>query len=255
VKLFNIGNIMKKILLTSILYSSTLFSTNTPNNTYSYEVTPFISGILTDSKSGLKDDNYINAGISLGRNLKDSFFNQVEIAYMRSNNLGYKDSNGNTNANRLFINAVKKYALSEKLSAYGILGAGYQNITHESDDFKDSPLINYGLGLRYDIARYGIAIKGDVRHLISTKDNQNNIMYTFGLAMPLGRRSSEVIMATVPIVNEQSIMASIDWDDDKDGVLNSKDLCLDTINDRKVNKNGCEINNDNKDSILNNFYR
>ncbi|MDZ7818943.1 MAG: hypothetical protein U5K55_10105 [Aliarcobacter sp.] len=99
---------MKNILLSSMLCASSLFAASAPSNTYSYELTPFVSGILTDSKAGLKDDNYFNGGISLGKNIDDSFIDQIEIVYMRSDSLEYENSNGNTNVNRAFLNAVKK---------------------------------------------------------------------------------------------------------------------------------------------------
>jgi OOP family OmpA-OmpF porin len=238
---------MKKILLTSLLCSVSLFSASNPSNLYGYEVTPFASGILTDSKAGLDDNNYLNAGIALGKNLDDSFIDQVEIAYMRSDSLEYEGTNGNTNVNRLFLNAVKKFALTEKLSAYGLLGAGYQDVTQEIEDHEDSALVNYGLGLRYDIPYYGIALKGDVRHLLAFKNNQNSLMYTFGLALPLGKKYSETIAATVPVINEPVIeketieepIKAAPRDDDKDGVLNQFDKCPNTSPGVKVNKDGC----------------
>ena len=98
---------MKKLLLTSALCASILFAASNPSETYSYEITPFGAGILTDSKTGLADDHYFNAGLSLGKNLDDSFINQIEIAYLRSNNLKYENSAGNTNVNRIFINGIK----------------------------------------------------------------------------------------------------------------------------------------------------
>jgi OOP family OmpA-OmpF porin len=89
--------------------------------------------------------------------------------------------------NRIFINGIKKLPLSENFSAYALAGIGYQDVTQEAFENEDSALLNYGLGLRYDIPYYGISVKGDVRHLITTQ-NQNDIMYTLGLAMPLGKK-------------------------------------------------------------------
>jgi OOP family OmpA-OmpF porin len=263
---------MNKILLTSIFCSASLFSASSPSNLYSYEVTPFVSGILTDSKAGLDNDNYLNAGISLGKNIDDSFINQVEIAYMRSVSVDYENSNGTTNINRAFLNAIKRFALTEKLSAYGLLGAGYQDVTQELGDHEDSALLNYGIGLRYDIPYYGMAVKGDVRHLIALNNNQNDLMYTFGLALPLGKKYSETIAPTVPvIIDEPEIVEPVvepikaqPMDDDKDGVLNKFDKCPDTSPGVKVNKDGCveildlNINFDNnsvkiKDQYMNNL--
>ena len=230
---------MKNILLTSLLCTSTIFAASDPSKTYSYEVTLFTSGILTNSKVGLKDDNYFNPGISLGKNLDNSFIDQLEIAYLRSESVGYKKVADNTNINRTFLNAIKRYELTDRLAAYGLIGAGYQEITQELDKHRDSPILAYGIGLKYDIPYYGIAIKGDVRHLIALKENQNDMMYTVGLGMPLGKRYKEYpITAKTPEVVEKPLTI-INIDDDNDGVPNKFDKCPDTLPGIKVNKDGC----------------
>ncbi|MDD3009064.1 MAG: OmpA family protein [Arcobacter sp.] len=260
---------MKKILLTSIFCSSIIFAESDPSKTYDYEITPFVSGILTDSKVNLDDDSYINGGISVGKNFSDLFIDQVEIAYMRSASVGYENSNGNTNIDRIFLNAVKRFELTDRLAAYGLAGLGYQNVSQELDKHNDSAIFNYGIGLRYDIPYYGIAIKGDVRHLIATKENQNDIMYTLGLGMPLGKKyTNDIIAAKVPtieekkspIVEEKTEILPVIEDDDKDGVSNKFDKCPNTSAGVKVNKDGCvetvnlNINFDNNSAEIKNIY-
>lgn len=254
---------MKKILLTSILCASTIFAASDPSKTYNYEVTPFASGILTDSKAGLEKDNYFNAGISLAKNLDDSFIDQLEIAYMRSQSVGYEKTTGNTNINRTFLNAIKRFELTDRLAAYGLAGIGYQDVTQELDKHQDSAVFNYGIGLRYDIPYYGIALKGDVRHLIAVKENQNDIMYTLGLGMPLGKKyKDDQIMAKVPeTVEEPPRKIFEEKDDDNDGVINNLDKCPNTSPGVKVNKDGCvdtmnlNINFDNNSAEIKSMYQ
>lgn len=264
---------MKKILLTSLLCASSIFAASDPSKTYSYEVTPFASGILTDSKAGLENDNYFNAGISLAKNLDDSFINQLEIAYMRSQSVGYEKTTGNTNINRTFLNAVKRFELTDRLAAYGLAGIGYQDVTQELDKHQDSAVFNYGIGLRYDIPYYGIALKGDVRHLIAVKENQNDVMYTLGLGMPLGKKYKEdQITAKIPEVVEEppkkifeeekkSLPIVSNDDDDNDGVINRLDKCPNTSPGVKVNKDGCvdtmdlSINFDNNSAEVKSMYQ
>ena len=71
-------------------------------------------------------------------------------------------------------------------------------------------------------------------------------MYTFGLALPLGKKYSETIAATVPVINEPIMeeeptvpVKAEPMDDDKDGVLNQFDKCPNTSPGVKVNKDGC----------------
>lgn len=260
---------MKKVLITSAFSMLIVFAASNPSKEYSYEITPFAAGILTDSKAGLDDKNYFNGGISLGKNLDDSFIDQIEVAYLRSDNLKYKNSIGSTHVNRLFLNAVKNFPLVENFSAYALAGVGYQDVTHEAFDNKDSAVLNYGLGLRYDIPYYGISVKSDIRHLIATQNNENDVMYTLGLAMPLGKKYSDDIKATVPIVNEEKkeILApkvekplASPEDDDQDSVINKLDKCPNTTKGVKVNTDGCvetinlNINFDNNSSEIKNTY-
>lgn len=244
---------MKKIILTSAFFICITFAASNPSNQYNYEITAFTSGILTDTKSEISDDNYFNGGLSISKNFKDIFINQVELGFMRSQNLEFNGNNGSTNSNRYFLNAVKNYGLTNRLSAYGLAGLGFQELDQELNDTEDSPFVNYGVGLRYDIPYYGVALKGDIRHLISTKNSQNDFMYTFGLAMPLGKKiNNEVITPVVPKVEEEIEPAKqiVDGDDDNDGVLNSKDLCPNTIAGAVVDVNGCELDDD-KDGVIN----
>lgn len=244
---------MKKILLTSILASSVIFAASNPSLQYSYEVTPFAAGILSDSKIGLEDDHYFNGGISLSKNLDGKIIDQIELGFMRSQSVEYKNG-GNTNLNRLFLNAIKKYSISQRWGAYGILGIGHQDVSSEVGKNEDSPFFNWGLGLRYDIPFYGIALKSDVRHLISTKNSRNDVMYTFGMAMPLGKKYNDVIEAKIPEVVEkeeiEAIVPIVDGDDDNDDVLNSRDLCPNSLSGVVVDRNGCELDDDN-DSVVN----
>ncbi len=261
---------MKKILISSLLSSLIVFGASEPSENYNYEITPFGGGILTDSKIGLDSNNYFNAGIALGKNIDDSFINQVEIAYLRSDNLKYEKSMGNTNVNRLFVNAVKKFPLNEEVSAYGLAGLGYQDVTQEALKYEDSALFNYGVGLRYDIPYYGISIKGDVRHLVALQTSQNDIMYTLGIAMPLGKKEMNDVVAKVPVVQEEKIAEpttqivekAIDLpkDDDNDGVFNKFDKCPNTSAGVKVNSDGCvetinlNINFDNNSAEIKSIY-
>jgi OOP family OmpA-OmpF porin len=230
-----------------------MLAQSAPSNSYAYEVTPFAAGILSDSSANLEDDHYANAGISLAKNLQNSFLDQVELAIMRSDSLNYKGtSNANTNINRVFLNAVKKLPLTEKLSAYGLVGAGYQDVSQEMKDNDDSSLLNYGIGWRYDLPYYGIAVKGDARHIFGINDKSNDVMYTLGLAMPLGKKYSEKIEAKVPVIEEAvaPIVPIVDGDDDNDGIVNSIDLCPNSLPGAVVDEKGCE-NDDDKDGVVN----
>lgn len=254
---------MKKIVLASLLSTASLFAVHDASKNYKYEVTPFASGILTDSKAGIKNDHYANLGISLAKNFETDFLNQIELMYIRSDILDYKKSNKSTHVNRILLNLVKRFDFTDSFAAYGFIGAGYQDVTREMKKHKDSALLNYGIGLRYDLPYYGMAIKGDIRHIYATREKQNDFMYTLGLGMPLGKKETQ-IQAVVPVDNtplpEPMPIETVeqDWsnDDDRDGVPNHLDKCPNTSPGVKVNSDGCvetidlKINFDyNKDNV------
>lgn len=71
---------MKKIVLASALCASMLFASNAQ---YKYEITPMLGGTYTEGNLNL-DRDYGNAGLSLGFNLDDSIFDQIELGILRS---------------------------------------------------------------------------------------------------------------------------------------------------------------------------
>lgn len=242
---------MKKLILASVISSSLMFAASNSSHEYGYEVTGYAAGILSDSSNKLKDDNYLNGGLSIAKNLDGMIIDQIELGFLRSQSVEYK-AGSNTNMNTLFLNAIKKYGITNKLSAYGLAGLGNQDVSQEVGENEDSMFFNWGLGLRYDIPYYGMAVKGDVRHLYAFENSRNDIMYTLGLAMPLGKKYSEPIVAKIPVVDEdpKPIEVIEEADDDNDGVVNSKDLCPDTLAGVEVNENGCELDDD-KDGVVN----
>ncbi len=234
---------MKKIVMMSGLTISLLMGASDLSSKYPYEVGIFGAGI---AKEEALKKNYANGGVSIAKNFQDSFIDQVELSYLRSDNVKYKNSEKRTHVNRTFLNIIKKFDISEQSAIYALVGAGYQDVSeHELKDHnEDSPVLNYGVGIRHDIPYYGIALKADVRHLYATKEKDNNLMYTFGLAMPLGTVENN-IKVPVPKVRQIKTAAlpqkAAPRDDDNDGVINELDKCPGTSPGVKVNKDGCVV--------------
>ncbi|NQY94375.1 MAG: OmpA family protein, partial [Campylobacteraceae bacterium] len=99
-----------------------------------------------------------------------------------------------------------------------------------------------------------VSLKTDVRHLINF-EGDHNLLYTLGLGISFGEKAKaipvkkEIIKEEIlieEIVKEEPIVL----DDDKDGVINSKDKCPTTPRGARVNKYGCELDDD-KDGVVN----
>ncbi len=233
------GDSMKKVLIGLLLLGATFLFAN--NSMYKYEFTPMVGGVIPEGNLNL--ENQLAYGGSLGINLdSDQIFDQIEIGYLRSDNVDYDNSNLKTDFNRYFFNFVKDYKLTEKTSLYGLLGIGYEDISNEQFNNKSGGFFNYGLGLKYKI-KHNLFLKGDIRDLVKFSHADNNLIFTVGLGIPFGAVAQNKAPKRVPLP------AVAPKDSDHDGVIDSMDKCPHTRPGVKVDKNGCEQDSDH-DGIL-----
>ncbi len=235
---------MKRVILTSVFCSAVLFANS---NNYGYEVSAISSGILSDSKINLEDKNYINGGLAIAKNIESNFVDQVELSYLRSDKLNYKNSKDTTYINRGFLNFIKNIPINNNFGFYGLVGGGYQNYTNEFNTHQDTPLVNYGLGMKYSFAN-DIALKTDIRHLISTESlKTNEMLYSLGLSIPFMAKEKPIV---APVIEEKEPEKPKILDSDKDGVLDDRDMCPDTPEGTIVDRSGCELDDDD-DGVIN----
>lgn len=228
---------MKKILLSSALCASMMFAANSD---YKYEITPMIGGTYTEGNIQM-DRDYFNGGLSLGFNLEDSTFDQVELGFLRSvEDVEYRNAGGrDTGVTRVFTNLVKEYPMTDSMSFYGLVGAGLEFFDDAAYDNNEDGLFgNYGAGIKYNFTE-SIALKADVRHLIEADHGDNNLLYTIGLAIPFGKKAAP---APEPIPVPKPTPAPLD--SDNDGVIDSLDQCPNSPVGAVVNSKGCEVDTD-----------
>ncbi|MFA7084993.1 MAG: OmpA family protein [Arcobacteraceae bacterium] len=235
---------MKKIILASVLCATMLLASN---NQYKYEITPMLGGAVTEGNSGLKR-NYSNAGLSLGFNLEDSMFDQIELGFLQSlGKIDYKNNMGSTDITRIFSNVIKEYPLNNNSSLYALIGAGVEVFSNEEYRNKTGIFGNYGVGYKYTFEN-DMALKFDLRHLIETDHGDNTLLYTVGLAIPFGEKAQ----ASKP-VEKQPVKAAVaeqktavaaavqDADSDGDGVVDRLDKCPNSEPNAVVDETGCAI--------------
>lgn len=222
---------MKKLLLTSLLCASALFA----ESDYNYEITPMAVGTYTEGTMDL-ERNFASAGLSIGRNLENNMFDQVELGFIRSiEDVNYDGNNNDTGITRIFTNLIKEYEFTGNYSFYSLIGVGYEIFDNEALGNEDSMFGNYGLGIKYKVDT-DLAIKADVRHLIETDHGDNNLLYTIGLAFSFGKKAvQEAPVAAAPM---EEIVPK---DSDNDGVNDNLDKCPNTPAGAKVDKDGCAI--------------
>ena len=227
---------MKKILLSSLACASLVLAANSD---YKYEITPLIGGGLGEGNHSL-ERNYANAGLALGFNQsEDSLIDQFELGFLRTvQDVDGKNSvrNQDTSITRVFGNLVKDYGLTTDLSLYALAGLGVEFFDNElTKHQKDGLFGNYGVGLKYQLTD-AMALKFDLRHLISAQNGDSTLLYNFGLAIPFGEKAAKV--APVAVAAPVAAKAA-PKDSDGDGVIDELDKCPDTMRGSKVDTVGC----------------
>lgn len=232
---------MKKIIASTLICSSLLLGAN---SNYNYEITPMIGGALPEGNLDLEDQQHY--GISFGVNLNEkNIFDQVELGILRTTNTRYDISSEKTEINRFFVNMIKEYYETSRVSYYSLAGFGYEDFTNNQFNNDDDGFFNYGVGVKYKLTEQ-LALKADVRHLITFAGN-NNLLYTLGLGISFGEKAQphvkqkEEPKVEEKVVEEVKEEKPVIGDDDKDGVLNNVDKCPNTELGIVVDATGCAV--------------
>ena len=204
---------------------------------YNYEVTPTIGGVLPEGNLDLKKQ--LTYGLRFGINLDDNFFSQVEFGYDRSDNVDYKAGRtDNTDFNRYYANLVKEYKLTPEAALYALVGLGYEDLTNEQLENRDSPFVQYGGGVKYWVTD-SFALKAEVRHAIKAHGGDNELFYTLGFTIPFGAKSAPVAAAKPEPKPAPVVAKAAPIDSDGDGVYDDKDKCPNTPKGTVVDADGC----------------
>jgi len=115
------GFSMRKIAI-ALVAATALFAAD---SAYKYELTPTIGGVHPEGNLGVNEQSAI--GLRIGRNLENFFLDHVELGVSHTNKIREYGVDGK--ATRYFVNAIKDFGLTEKLSLYGLLGAGYEDVS------------------------------------------------------------------------------------------------------------------------------
>jgi OOP family OmpA-OmpF porin len=126
------------------------------------------------------------------------------------------------------------------------IAAGVGSITYSLKDMDNESdfMVDYGVGFKYFMTD-AVALRGDVRHLISFNETHNSLLYSLGLVFSFGGHKAEPVVAAKkeePPVEIAPVI--VEKDSDGDGVVDSKDKCPDTLPGTAVDKDGCPLDSD-----------
>lgn len=232
---------MKKVLLAASM-SAVLMAG-------SWDVTPTIGGVFPEGNLDLK--NQLNVGLRVGKYIDTTILSKIEVG-AEFTSVNYKSvamSGGgfhpaeNTKIARYFVNFIKEFDITSKTAIYGLVGAGWEDITNEKYENDDSGFGHYGLGLKYSITE-ALSVKGEVRHSIKFDHGDNNVFASVGASYKFGTQpAQEVIEPKMEPVKPTEVkpaeVKTVIKDSDNDGVTDDKDLCPNTPAGQKVDAVGC----------------
>ena len=176
---------MKKIILSSVLVANALLATD-----YAYEIKPMIGYV--DTKDNVDIKNHKVIGIGIGKNLSEQYIiDEFELSLLQSKNINYKNNLEDTKVTLLSFNGIKDYQIKDDFKLYALAGVGFEYISNSKYGNESDPFFNYGVGAAYSLPN-DMFISIDARHELKF-DNDKNVIYTLGLSVPFGEKSSSQI--------------------------------------------------------------
>ncbi|NOR58389.1 MAG: outer membrane beta-barrel protein, partial [Sulfurimonas sp.] len=214
---------MKRLLLIpALLLGSVAMATD-----YNYEITPLIGYNVAEGNIGL--DDYTTFGAELQYNGLNSVIKpELSILYSKAD---YSVGSEDTDVYRFALNGVYEYDKVGSIIPLAKAGIGYEKMsdayTSATGNESDCGFIDAGIGAKIPFNDM-IALKLEAVYMLKYNDNRydNNLAVLAGLNIAFGEKAGKA----APVKEEPVVVvaAVVDGDDDKDGVLNSKDTCPNT---------------------------
>ena len=229
---------MKRLLLIPAL----MFGTLAMATDYNYEITPLIGYNIAEGNIDV--DDYAVFGGEFQYNGLDSVIKpEFSLLYSQADyNTNKLANSADTDVWRFALNGVYEYDKVGSVIPLAKAGLGYESMDNSSytgsTGNTDSAFIDAGVGAKIPFNDM-LALKLEAVYMLKYNDARydNNLIVTAGLNIAFGAKAQKAAPVAVAPVEA----AVVDGDDDNDGVLNSKDSCLSTPENTKVDTLGCAL--------------
>lgn len=202
----------------------------------SFSVSPQLGGYLFEGNQDL--ENGFTFGLGAGYNFTQNLGAEYFLNYIKTES----DTNGQDVDGYLYrLDGLYHFMPENRLVPYIAAGLGGITLDPDNGDNDTSFLINYGGGVKYFLTD-SIALRGDLRHVISFDDTYNNLIYTLAVDFLFGGKKKAVPAAVTPVA--VAAPPPPEPDSDGDGVVDSKDRCPGTPKGVTVNSSGCPLDTD-----------
>ncbi|SPD74082.1 conserved exported hypothetical protein [uncultured Desulfobacterium sp.] len=203
-----------------------------------FTISPLVGGYFFEGNQDLDDE--LAVGVGLGYQIDEHWgiegvFNYVDTTF--------EDDGFDLGVDTYIyhIDALYHFMPSERLVPYLAAGAG--GIIFDPRDEWNSDqdfAVNYGGGLKYFLTE-NVALRADVRHVISFDETQSNLLATAGIIFYIGGEKAPVKAPEVVEPPPKPKVVEPPKDSDGDGVPDSRDRCPNTPKGVTVNEVGCWV--------------
>lgn len=204
----------------------------------SWYVAPRINGVWVDDGRKAEDD--VGFGASFGKVVSPNW--NIELG---ADSSGHRRSgvDDRLRLSTIDLNALRVFKREDRINPYLIAGVGQidTNAPGSDKDFYGKA----GAGLMADIAKNtrkgtNLQLRGEmhVRKVFADEADLTDYVASLGLVYSWG--GSIVTPAAAVAAIAPAVVKPVDGDDDRDGVLNSRDKCPNTPPGVKVDSDGCE---------------
>jgi OOP family OmpA-OmpF porin len=202
----------------------------------SFSVSPQLGGYLFEGNQDLENGFTfgLGGGYNFTRNLGAEFF----LNYINTES----ETTGQDVDGYLYrLDGLYHFMPESKLVPYIATGFGGITLDPDAGSNDTSFSVNYGGGVKYFLSET-IALRGDIRHVISFDDTYNNLIYTLGVDFLFGGQKKPEPAVVMPVV--VAAPPPPEPDSDGDGVVDSKDKCPGTPKGVSVDSSGCPLDSD-----------
>ncbi len=220
----------KRMLVVSVLLwiylcaNTTALAEIKPNT---FNLTPLIGGYVFEGNQDLENGSLF--GLGFGYDFDKHWGAEVQFNYVDSE----VDSSGQSVDGYLYrLDGLYHFMPDNKLVPYLAAGVGGLTLDPDKGGSDTNALINGGGGLKYFVTE-SIALRGDVRYILSSGSTHNNLAYTFGVTFHFGGPEKAAAPAPPPAK-----------DSDGDGVYDDQDQCPGTPSGAPVDGVGCPLDSD-----------
>jgi OmpA-OmpF porin, OOP family len=214
-------------------------------------ISPFVGGFNFEGNRDYEDGP--TYGLGVGYNFDEHWGAEAVFNFVESE---FERKGGDLDAYIYRLDGLYHFMPSQKIVPYIGAGVGLMTVDRERRSTDTDPIVNYGAGLKFFFNK-AVALRADVRHIISFDDTYNDLVYTIGLSFNFGgdektqRKDSDNdgVYDDMDRCPDTPLGIAVDssgcpLDSDRDGVYDYKDKCPGTPAGVTVNSTGCPLDSD-----------